>query len=38
MHIDVRWIHPVLFIGLRSFILVDAPRSITIDEALARIS
>jgi hypothetical protein len=33
-HIDVRGVHPILFIGMRSFTLEGCDRSITVREAL----
>ena len=34
MHIDVRSIHPVLFIGLRSYVLDGQKRDISVGDAL----
>jgi hypothetical protein len=34
MYIDVRSTHPVLFIGLISFVLIDQPRNISVFDAL----
>lgn len=33
-YIDVRGHHPVLIIGLRAYQLLDAPRGITVEEAM----
>jgi len=34
MHIDVRGPHPILFDGMRCWILEGAPKGITVEEAI----
>lgn len=38
IYIDVRSVWPVLFMGMKAYELVGAPKDITVEEAVASIS